>query len=89
MGCFCIVIIFDRYLALITGYRAAITDKRGFVYMTAFLALKAVTYIVAYMTGAAVSVTDDELAAGIRFFTAEPVDAEVIGIGKTAPVPCV
>jgi len=57
--------------------------------MTAFLALKPVTYIVADMAGAAVSVTDDEFAAGIRFFTAEPVDAEVAGIGKAASVPCI
>lgn len=85
----CIVIVFSGDLAFAAGDRTAVTDKGCFVYMAAFFAFKPVTYVVADMAGTAVSVTQDELVAGIRFFTVEPVDTEVIGIGKAAPVPCV
>lgn len=57
--------------------------------MAAILAFKPVTYIVAYMTRAAVSVTDDELAAGVRLFAAETADTKVVGVGEAAPVPCI
>lgn len=57
--------------------------------MMAFLTLKPFAYVVTDMAGAAVSIAEDELVAGVRFFTTEPVDAKVIRIGKTAPVPCV
>ncbi len=89
VGCFRIVIVLGRYLALITGYRAAITDKRCFAYMTAFLALKPFAYVVTDMAGAAVSIAEDELAAGVRLFAVETVDTKVVGVGEAASVPCI
>ncbi len=57
--------------------------------MTAFLAFKPVTYVVAYMAGTTVSVTDDEFVAGVGLFAVETVDTKVIGISEAAPVPCI
>lgn len=85
----CVVIVFNRYLAFVAGDRTAVTNKGCFIYMAAFFTFKPVTYIVTDMAGAAVSVTQDELVTGIGLFAAKPVDTKVIGIGKTAPVPCI
>ncbi len=89
MGCFRIVIVLGRYLALITGYMASIADKRRSAYMTAFLAFKTFAYVVADMAGTAVSTAEDEFAAGVRLSAVETVDAKVVGVGEAAPVPCI
>lgn len=39
------------------------------------------------MAGAAVSITEYKLVAGVGLFAVETVDAEVVGIGEAAPVP--
>lgn len=39
------------------------------------------------MTGTAQGIAEYDLVTGISFLTAEPVDAEVIGIVEAAPVP--
>ncbi len=57
--------------------------------MTAFPALKPFAYIVAYMTRAAVSIAEDELAAGVGLFAVETVDTKVVGVGEAAPVPSI
>lgn len=54
-----------------------------------FLALKPFAYIVAYMTGAVVSIAEDELVVGVRLFAAETVDTKVVGVGEAVPVPCI
>lgn len=41
------------------------------------------------MAGAAEGITEDEPAAGIRLPAVAAMDAEVVGIVKTAPVPCI
>lgn len=57
--------------------------------MTAFLALKPFAYVVTDMAGAAVSIAEDELVAGVRLFAVETVDTKVVGVGEAAPVPCI
>ena len=48
---------------------------------------KAFAVLVAYMTGVAEVVTDDQLIADIGSFTAEAMDAEVVGVVERTFVP--
>ena len=70
-------------------FTAAIADVGGLFYLVTVLALKTAADAVATMAGTAQSVTDNQLAAGIRFPASVSVDAEVVGIVKASVVPCV
>ena len=48
---------------------------------------KAFAVLVAYMTGVAEVVTDDQLIADVGFSAAEPMDTEVVGVIEGSPVP--
>ena len=82
-----IILCLDR--ALVSGPITAITDIRSLLYLLAGFPFKTWADIVTSMAGTAKGITDDELVAGVGLLTAETVDAEVVGIVKTAPVPCV
>lgn len=84
-----IVIILCLDCALVPGFIAAIADIRSFLYLFAGFPFKTRTDIVTSMAGAADGITEDELAAGIGLPAVVAMDAEVVGIVKTAPVPCI
>ena len=65
---------------------AAIADVRSLFYLVTEFTFKAAADAVATMAGTAQSVTDNQLAAGIRFPASVSVDAEVVGIIKTPAV---
>lgn len=69
------------------GPVAAIADIRSLLDLPAGFPFKTRADIVTSMAGAAKGVTDDEFTAGIDLLAVVTVNAEVIGVIKTAPVP--
>ena len=57
------------------------------IHPIAVFAFKAGTDTVAFVTGAALSVTDDQFVTGIRLFAAIAMNTEIIRVIKAAPVP--
>lgn len=82
-----IILCLDR--ALVPGFIAAVADIGSLLYLFAGFPFKTRTDIVASMAGTAEGITEDELAAGIGLPAVVAMDAEVVGIVKTAPVPCI
>ena len=68
-------------------FLTAVADKRSIIDPGALFKHKVLTVLVAYVTGAAEVVTDDQLIADIGSFTAEAMDAEVVGIVERTSVP--
>ena len=72
-----------------TGLIAAVTDIGGLFDPAAVFRFKVRTDVVADVAGAAQGVTDEQLPTGILFPAFVSADTEVIGVIKTAPVPCI
>jgi len=73
----------------VTWLFAAVTDIGSPFDPAAVFRFKIRTDIVADVAGTAQGVTDNQLPAGVLFPAFESADTEVIGIIKTAPVPCI
>ena len=84
---FGVVVILRLDRTLVSGFGTAVADERSFFYSRAMFPFETATNAVAAMTGAASGITDDQLVAGICLFAGEPVDAEVVRVVETAPVP--
>lgn len=84
-----IIIILCLDGALVPGLITAIADIRSLLYLPAGFPFKPRADIVAPMAGTAKSIADNKLVAGVGLFTMVAMDTEVVGIVKTAPVPCV
>ena len=84
-----IVIILSLNRTLVSLLITAIADIRSFLYLLAGLSFKARADVVASTAGTAKGITDDELVASVGLLTTEAMDTKVVGIVKTAPVPCV
>lgn len=64
----------------------AIADIRSFLYLSAGLPFKTGVDIVTFMVGAVKCIIDEEFVVDIGLFTMVAMDAEVVGIVKTASV---
>lgn len=89
LGCFSIVNIFGLNGAFVSWRFAAIAYERSLFNLSAVFPLKLAAYIIAFMAGPAFGITDYKFPAGIRLPTVEAVNAKVIGVIKTAAVPCI
>ena len=70
-------------------FAATVADVRSLFNLTAVFAFKADADVVAAVAGAAQGITDDQLVTGIRFPASVSVNTEVVGVIKTAVVPCI
>jgi hypothetical protein len=82
-----IVVILERDRACMYGLITSITDKRCFANASALFKFKAVTNFITGMAGAAKGITENEFFTSVFLATLKPVDAKVVWIIKTTPVP--
>lgn len=87
LGSFGVVIVFSVDRASVSWLITAIADIGSFLNMGTVFPFEARTDVVASVTGAAESIADDHLTAGIGLFAMVAVDTEVIGVNKAASVP--
>ena len=67
----------------------AVADERGLIEPFAAFTLEVLTYLIAFMTAAALAVTDEELIAYIGLSAVETLHAEVLGIIEGTLVPSI
>lgn len=67
----------------------AIADVRCLVEPIALLFFKALTDLIALVTGCTLLIADEKFFADVGSFASKAMNAEVVGVGKTALIPSI
>lgn len=89
LGSFGVIIIFGLYGAFVPWFFSAIANKRGLLDPVAMFPFKTAADIVAFMAGSTFGITNNKLSTGICLLAMVAVFAKIIGVCKTAAVPCI
>lgn len=86
---FGVIIIFGLYGAFVPWFFTAIANERSLLNPAAMFPFKTAADIVAFVAGSAFGIANDKLSAGICLLAMVAVSTKIIGVNKTAAVPCI